>query len=80
MVSSYRKRKYEEMENDGRNEEFKHLKEQTLNKLKNKDLKEKIIEFEDIALDHAENLGKLHHLYELGVIRKDWEYIQPENE
>ena len=51
------------MENDRRNEESKHLKDKALKDLETiKYLKQKIIEFEDIALDHAENLEILHRL------------------
>ena len=65
------------MENDGSFEGCKHLNEQALKKLKTiKDLKEKIIESEDITLDYTENLEKLHRLYVLGVISNYREYIQ----
>ena len=60
------------MSNEDNKEELEQLKEQALKDSETtKDLKEKLIEFEDIMMDHTENLEKLHRLYDLGVITKE---------
>ena len=81
LVSSYRKRKLHEMESDVNKEEYKELKDKSLKDAETiKELKEKLNEFQDLALDNAENIGKLARLFDLGVIDKDGEYIYPQEE
>ena len=69
------------MSNEDNKEEWEQLKEQALKDSETiKDLKEKLIEFEDIMMDHTENLEKPHRLYDLGVIIKEGDYIQHRDE
>ena len=69
------------MSSEDNKEEWEQLKEQALKDSETiKDLKEKLIEFEDIMMDHTENLEKLHSLYDLGVITKEGDYIQHRDE
>ena len=69
------------MESDVNKEEYKELKDKSLKDAETiKELKEKLNEFQDLALDSAENIGKLARLFDLGVIDKDGEYIYPQEE
>ena len=71
LVSSYRKRKLHEMESDVNKEEYKELTDKSL---KEAEFIAELNEFQDLALNKAENIGKLARLFELGVIDKDNEY------
>ena len=80
-MSGSRKRRYEQIESDFKEDEYKELKrmkDKTDEKIN--DLMNELENFKELQKDHNNNIEKLSKLYELGIVNEEGEYIEKEKE
>ena len=80
-MSGSRKRRYEQIESDFKEDEYKELKrmkDKTDEKINN--LMNELENFKELQKDHSNNIEKLSKLYELGIVNEEGEYIEKEKE
>ena len=72
LVSSFQKRRYEQIESDFNEDEYRKLKKNEQSYLKQIDeLKETADRYEQFKIDNEENVATLSKLYEMGIINED---------